>query len=40
METTTSTAPAPALERFTYDDDIVRKFVYATVGWGIVSNRR
>jgi cytochrome c oxidase cbb3-type subunit I/II len=28
---------APRLERFSYDDDIVRKFVYATVLWGFVG---
>jgi cytochrome c oxidase cbb3-type subunit I/II len=25
------------MERFSYDDDIVRKFVYATVVWGVVG---
>jgi len=27
----------PALERFTYDDDIVRKFTAATMLWGVVG---
>ena len=30
-------SPAPRLERFSYDDDVVRKFVYATVLWGFVG---
>ena len=28
---------APLLDRFSYDDDIVRKFLFATVIWGIVG---
>ena len=28
---------APALDRFSYDDDIVRKFVVATLLWGVVG---
>ena len=30
-------ATAPALERFSYDDAIVRKFVIATMLWGVVG---
>jgi len=30
-------APAGALERFSYDDAIVRKFLFATVAWGLVA---
>jgi len=30
-------ASGTRLERFSYDDDIVRKFVYATVLWGVVG---
>jgi len=37
MQQATTAPGALPLERFTYDDDIVRKFVYATVGWGIVG---
>jgi len=33
----TGSAPSPALERFTYDDAIVRMFLVATVGWGLVA---
>jgi cytochrome c oxidase cbb3-type subunit I/II len=29
--------PAPRLDRFSYDDDIVRKFLFATVLWGVVG---
>ncbi len=32
-----STESQPRLERFSYDDDIVRKFVFATVLWGAVG---
>ncbi len=34
---TDASAEAPRLERFTYDDDIVRKFFFATVFWGVVG---
>ncbi|MHC4837634.1 MAG: cytochrome-c oxidase, cbb3-type subunit I [Planctomycetota bacterium] len=37
MTSITSPAPGATLERFQYDDDIVRKFVFATVGWGVVG---
>ncbi len=30
-------AAAPAIERFTYDDAVVRKFLIATVLWGVVG---
>ena len=30
-------APAAALERFIYDDAIVRKFLCATMVWGLVA---
>ena len=30
-------APAPLLDRFSYDDDIVRKFLFATLIWGVVG---
>jgi cytochrome c oxidase cbb3-type subunit I/II len=29
--------PSPTLDRFSYDDDIVRKFLFATVLWGVVG---
>ena len=29
--------PAPLLDRFSYDDDIVRKFLFATLIWGVVG---
>ncbi len=32
----TATA-SPALDRFTYDDAVVRKFLFATVLWGVVG---
>ena len=34
---TEANAEASRLERFTYDDDIVRKFLFATVLWGVVG---
>ncbi len=40
LPTTTGTAAAPAaqsLDEFTYDDAIVRKFLFATILWGIVG---
>ena len=30
-------ASAPLLDRFSYDDDIVRKFLFATLIWGVVG---
>ncbi|QDU66782.1 cytochrome-c oxidase, cbb3-type subunit I [Engelhardtia mirabilis] len=33
----TTVPPSPAVETFRYDDDIVRKFVFATVLWGVVG---
>src|SRR4051794_6594982 len=33
----TSQDPGGQLEKFSYDDDIVRKFVLATLGWGFVA---
>ena len=29
--------PAPLLDRFSYDDDIVRKFLFVTLIWGVVG---
>ncbi len=29
--------PSPTLERFSYDDDIVRKFLFVTMLWGVVG---
>jgi len=37
MNDLTSSGTARALERFTYDDSIVRKFVFATFIWGVVG---
>ena len=38
MHSPAATASQPAaLERFSYDDDIVRKFVFATMLWGAVG---
>ncbi len=34
---TDASSETPRLERFTYDDDIVRKFFFATVLWGVVG---
>lgn len=33
----TSTATSEVLEQFSYDDDIVRKFLWATIVWGLVG---
>ena len=30
-------ASAATLDRFSYDDDIVRKFLFATLIWGVVG---
>src|SRR5205823_5094818 len=30
-------SPVSAMVEFSYDDDIVRKFVLATLGWGFVA---
>lgn len=35
--TAATTAPGSTLERFSYDDDIVRKFVFVTLLWGVVG---
>ncbi len=32
-----ASAPAPRLESFSYDDDVVRKFLWATFIWGLVG---
>lgn len=37
MNDLTSSVAARALERFTYDDGIVRKFVFASFIWGVVG---
>ncbi|MGB0953630.1 MAG: cytochrome-c oxidase, cbb3-type subunit I [Planctomycetota bacterium] len=37
MNDSTQNVAAGALERFTYDDSIVRKFVFASVIWGVVG---
>jgi len=34
---TTSHSPATTLDRFSYDDDIVRKFMFVTMLWGVVG---
>ncbi|MCU0649737.1 MAG: cbb3-type cytochrome c oxidase subunit I [Gemmatimonadaceae bacterium] len=33
----TSRSPSTLLDRFSYDDDIVRKFLWATLIWGLVG---
>ena len=37
MSTTPAATASGPLERFSYDDDLVRKFLVATIGWGIVG---
>jgi len=37
MTSTMNPVAAGRMERFSYDDDIVRKFVFASIGWGIVG---
>jgi len=37
MTSTLNPVAANGMERFSYDDDIVRKFVFATIGWGVVG---
>ena len=32
-----ATAPASRLDSFSYDDSIVRKFLWATIIWGLVG---
>ena len=37
MSNSNQSADTGVMERFSYNDDIVRKFVFASIGWGIVG---
>ncbi|MCP4093643.1 MAG: hypothetical protein GY747_09355 [Planctomycetes bacterium] len=37
MSNSNQSADPGVMERFSYNDDIVRKFVFASIGWGVVG---